>query len=209
MHNTRHLFHQLLQERNEYPERSPDIDRRIQEQFAATHAIFVLDMAGFSRSTIKYGIIHFLAMFHRVTTIAKPIIQAHHGRLVKIEADNIFAIFPTVASAVETAITLFRHMAAVNTGLPNEMDVYASVGIGYGEILMIEDQDMYGSEMNLACKLGEDLARPGEILLTEAAFAQIQPSDPAIARLDLAISGIELPAYSILFSDPLRPGSRL
>ncbi len=59
----RRQFYQLLQERNEHPERSPEIDRRIQEQFTATHAIFVLDMAGFSRSTMKYGVIHFLAMF--------------------------------------------------------------------------------------------------------------------------------------------------
>jgi len=204
MHNTRRLFQQLLQERNEYPERIPEIDRRIQDQFSTTHAIFVLDMAGFSRSTIKYGIIHFLAMFHRVTAIANPVIQSHSGRVVKIEADNIFAIFPTVELAVDAAITIFRHMTAVNTGLPNEMDVYASVGVGYGEILMIEDRDMYGNEMNLACKLGEDLARPSEILLTEAAFTQIQPSDRPIEHLDFAISGIELPAYSILFSDPLR-----
>ncbi len=197
-------FYQLLQERNEHPERSSEIDRRIQEQFTVTYAIFVLDMAGFSRTTVKYGIIHFLAMFHRVTTIAVPIIQAHQGKVVKIEADNIFAVFPKVDQAVNATTTIFQHMTAVNTGLPNESDIYASVGIGYGDVLMIDDSDMYGHEMNLACKLGEDLARPSEILLTAAAAAQLHPSTMAMEQLDLAISGIETTAYRLLFVDPLR-----
>lgn len=40
----------------------------------------------------------------------------------------------------------------------------AAVGIGFGRILNIESRDIFGDEVNLACKLGEDIAERSEIL---------------------------------------------
>ena len=45
-----------------------------------------------------------------------------------------------------------------------------SVGHWEGETLVIDDKDIFGSEVNIACKLGEDLACKGEILLTSSAY---------------------------------------
>jgi len=202
-------LNRLLQQRNEHPEQSTEIDQQIYATFSETHAVLVLDMSGFSRLTIKYGIIHFLAMLQRLTTIAAPLISAHGGRVVKLEADNIFAAFDNVDLAVEAAIDILKGLAAVNTGLPNDLDLSASIGIGYGEVLMLAE-DMYGSELNLASKLGEDLARASEVLLTKAAFDNLQTEAlPARGRsweeLKLSVSEMELVAYKIVFSDPLQP----
>ena len=38
-------------------------------------------------------------------------------------------------------------------------------GVGFGDVLEL-DGDVFGAEVNLASKIGEDLARPGEVLLT-------------------------------------------
>ncbi len=202
-------LNRLLQQRNEHPEQSTEIDQQIYATFSETHAVLVLDMSGFSRLTIKYGIIHFLAMLQRLTTIAAPLISAHGGKVVKLEADNIFAAFDNVDLAVEAAIDILKGLAAVNTGLPNDLDLSASIGIGYGEVLMLAE-DMYGSELNLASKLGEDLARASEVLLTKAAFDNLQTEAlPARGRsweeLKLSVSEMELVAYKIVFSDPLQP----
>jgi class 3 adenylate cyclase len=40
--------------------------------------------------------------------------------------------------------------------------------LGFGRVLRIGDRDVYGSEVNAAAKLGEDIARAGEILVTDA-----------------------------------------
>ncbi|MBW4581775.1 MAG: adenylate/guanylate cyclase domain-containing protein [Tildeniella nuda ZEHNDER 1965/U140] len=194
--NTRAELNRLLQERNEYPERSTAIDAQICETFEQDCAILVLDMSGFSRLTIRYGIIHFLAMVHRMTAIATPLVQ-HHGRVVKQEADNLFAVFPDVQGAIDSAVDILKGFAAVNTGQPDEQDLYAGIGIGYGKTLLVGENDLYGSEMNLACKLGEDLARRGEVLLTKAAFSQIQATHYQWERLDLSISGLELVAHKL------------
>lgn len=202
---TRAELNRLLQERNEYPERSTAIDAQIYATFERDCAILVLDMSGFSRLTIRYGIIHFLAMVHRMTAIATPLVQLHHGRVIKQEADNLFAVFPTVQGAIEGAVDILKGFAAVNTGLPDEQDLYAGIGIGYGKTLLVGENDLYGSEMNLACKLGEDLARRGEVLLTEAAFSQIAAKPEQWERLALSISGLELIAHKLKASPAATP----
>ncbi|HEY9750770.1 MAG TPA: adenylate/guanylate cyclase domain-containing protein [Allocoleopsis sp.] len=198
--NTKAELHRLLQLRNEHPEKIAEIDAEIHTIFAETHAILVLDMSGFSRLTIRYGITHFLAMIHRLSAIATPLVKQHQGTVVKQEADNLFAIFPTVDAAVSAAVDILKSLAAVNSGLPDMMDLYASIGIGYGEVLLVAGEDLYGNEMNLASKLGEDLARSNEILLTESAFQQLQSTPWACEAIELSVSGLELTAYQVQFA---------
>jgi class 3 adenylate cyclase len=199
LQNTRIQLSRLLQERNEYPERAAEIDREIHATFDQECAILVLDMSGFSRLTLRYGIIHFLAMIHRMAAIAVPLTHRKGGTLIKQEADNLFATFPDVVPAVETALDIFTAFAAVNIELSDEHDLHAGIGIGYGTSLVLSD-DLYGCEMNLACKLGEDLARRGELLLTEAAFRRLPPDVHAWERLDLSSDTLELIAYKFLAS---------
>jgi len=196
--NTREELSRLLQERNEYPERAPEIDARIRETFGETHAIMIMDMSGFSRMTLKHGIMHFLAMIHRMNQIVAPTVSEHKGRVIKFEADNAFAIFDTVEAAIEAAIDTSRRFSAANTMLPEEMDMHGKFGIGYGEILIVEDTDLFGSEVNLASKLGEDLAERGEILLTEAAFAEVDAERRECEEVSMAISGLQLKVHKVV-----------
>ncbi|MGE5658598.1 MAG: adenylate/guanylate cyclase domain-containing protein [Actinomycetota bacterium] len=198
--NTRSYLEQLLQERNEHPEKIAEIEAEINATFRQTHAIVVIDMSGFSRTTIRHGIIHFLAMIHRMRTIVKPVVSEYHGTVVKEDADNIFAVFPTAKNAVEAAREVLKQADAANTMLPEQMDIYLCIGIGYGEVLMLEGEDMFGSEFNLAAKLGEDLAERGEILLTESAFEQLESQPEDWQKVEFSISGLDLVAYKPLQS---------
>jgi len=199
----RAVLDRLLAERNEHPERLADIDRRIRATFAEVHAVLVLDMCGFSRLTMRHGITHFLAMIHRLNGIVGPVVSGARGRVVKTEADNVFAVFPDVASAVAAARAIQRSLRAANAVLPRDWDLHASIGVGYGELLMIGRNDLFGSEMNLASKLGEDVAGSGEILLTEAAYDRVVAvgGDDAAAGFearDVSISSMTLRAYKVL-----------
>jgi len=194
--NTRIEFDRLLQARNDQPERLAEIDQQIQEVFSHTCAIFVLDMAGFSQLTLRHGILHFLGMIRRMSVISKPIVLQFGGRVIKQEADNLFAVFPDVVSAIEASFSILKDFSVANTGLPDDQEIYAGIGIGFGEVLVVGD-DVYGSEMNLACKLGEDLARRGEILLTEAAYREVNPRPGLWESIELSISGVDLAAHKV------------
>jgi adenylate cyclase len=188
----RRALDELLDQRNQHPERLTSIDGRIRKSFQQSHAIFVLDMCGFSRLTVRHGIIHFLAMIRRLQTIVVPIIGASGGRVVKIEADNIFAVFPDVPQALRAARKIREALARTNEVLPDDWDLHASMGIGHGDVLMVGNADFYGSELNLAAKLGEDVAGPGEILLTDAAAARAGRARPTLKRRRTRIGKMSL-----------------
>ena len=199
---TRHQLERLLEKRNEHPEQLAEVDREIWATFGETHAVWVLDMCGFSRLTMRYGITHFLAMIHRLHGIVRPLIGRHLGRTVKTEADNVFAVFSRVEAAVAAARDVQEHLATANAFLPADWDLHASIGIGYGEVLMIsDDADFYGNELNLASKLGEDIAEAGEILLTEAAHGRLIDEGPrmtlAFDTREVVVSKMALKAYAI------------
>ena len=185
----------LLAERNQNPAAVADIDRQIREAFEREVAILVLDLSGFSQRSHSHGIIHFLAMIQQMEVAATPAVVDNGGIVIKQEADNLFAVFETAHGALEAALDIFRAFEAVNSVVPEDRDLHGGFGIGYGKTLVIGTDDLFGEEMNLACKLGEDVAERGEILLTEAAFANLgtpgYPFDPV--RFD--ISGMSISAY--------------
>jgi len=184
----------LLDARNEHPESLAEIDGEIWTRFGRTRAVLVLDMCGFSRLTMRYGITHFLAMIRRLVTIVRPIIADAGGLVVKTEADNVFATFEDVPEALAAARAIHRNLDAANTFLPEDWDLHAGIGIGYGPVLLIGTHDLFGSEMNVASKLGEDVAGRGEILLSAAARARLA-DDAGLTEIPVQLSGFTLQAF--------------
>ena len=117
--------------------------------------------------------------------------------LLKAEADNLFCLFDKVADAVRASQKITRHLSTANRLLPEDHRLYVSIGIGYGRILNIEDRDLFGDEVNLASKLGEDVAQLGDILLTGAAYAQAHETGIECREQVISISGLELPYYAV------------
>jgi class 3 adenylate cyclase len=184
----------LLDARNEHPESLAEIDAEIWQRFGRTRAVLVLDMCGFSRLTMRYGITHFLAMIRRLQTIVRPVIAAGGGHVVKTEADNVFATFDDVPQALATARSIQRALDAANTFLPEDWDLHAAIGIGYGRLILVGDDDLFGSEMNIASKLGEDVAGRGEILLSSAARERAVAESDA-TEIPVQLSGLTISAF--------------
>ncbi len=184
----------LLDERNQRPERLAEIDARIRKRFAKKQAVMVLDMCGFSRLSLRYGVIHFLAMIRRMHHLVRPVVEAK-GRVVKTDADNMLALFGDVPAAVKAAEQIVTVLADANRALPEDWDVHVGIGIGHGELLVVGGSDMFGEELNLAAKLGEDVAAAGEILLTEAASARIGPRRRQFQRRRVTLGRLKLICY--------------
>lgn len=190
----------MLRDYNEHPEQRSEIVSAIEQQFQRTVGVLVLDSSGFTRTVRRSGIVHFLALLERLQRIVLPVITRHHGRLLRTEADNIFAVFDNVLDATESAVDIMRTVKTVNEALPETDELYVAIGIGYGTVLLIGDHDMYGDEMNLACKLGEDLAQSEEILLTPLARKALGESSWPMREESYSISGISLTAFSVLWA---------
>src|SRR4051812_38648826 len=147
------------------------IDQRIWDLFGQEWAIMFTDLSGFSRQVAKFGIIHFLQIIFEQKQLLLPVVEAADGILIKIEADSFMILFRTAARAVSCAVQMQRVCQAHNTRRAPEEQVILCVGVGFGKILKIGDEDVFGHEVNLASKLGEDTAKGDEILVTPAARA--------------------------------------
>jgi class 3 adenylate cyclase len=180
----------LLNEILNFPERREETTRIIENTFCQCKAVLVLDMSGFSRTTREHGIISFLIMIHQMQLIGRPVVEQYGGIVVKADADNLFCLFDKVADAVGASEEIINRLDAVNSILPLESHLYVAFGIGYGNILNIGNEDIFGDEVNLACKLGEDIANKGEILLTSAASAELAGSRIKTREKAISISGI-------------------
>lgn len=174
------------------------IETELWQEYGTERVVFVLDMSGFSLLTRKYGIIHYLSMVRRMQLTSEPIIKTYGGYLLKFEADNCFAVFPDTLSAVHAAIALQLAFDASNLLTSDDFDVHISCGIDYGKILIVGNEDCFGDAVNRACKLGEDVAAAGEILVTQDAIKTITSElDFKLREVNISVSGITIPAYAI------------
>jgi class 3 adenylate cyclase len=188
----------LLLERNQAPDRVEEIDREIVETFQRKVSMLILDMCGFSRITMSHGIIFYLAMIQQMESAACPAVEQNKGQVVKQEADNLFAFFQTPQDALEAALDILRAFDAMNAVVPDERDIYGSIGIGFGDTLVIGDEDLFGDEMNRASRLGEDLAGQQDILLTASAYEELPEGLYRFETVRFQDRGGEITAYRFL-----------
>jgi class 3 adenylate cyclase len=195
--NSRQALEGLLQAMIQQPERRVAISEEIEARFGRDRAILILDMSGFSSTTHRHGIVTFLLMIHQMQRIACPCIAAHAGVLVKTEADNLFCLFDSVDDALATARQIVDLLHSANVLLPEDRSLYASIGIGYGRTLHIDDGDLFGDEVNLTCKLAEDIAERGAILLTAEARARVSQSQGLVEQ-EVSVSGLSLTYFQLV-----------
>lgn len=144
------------------------IDERIWDLFGEEWAVIFTDLSGFSRKVKTFGIIHFLQVIHESERILVPVIDANDGILLKIEGDSMLMIFRKPEKALKAAVEMQHVCQEYNLGKEEEDQILLCLGIGYGKMLRIGDADVFGREVNSASKLGEDVAKADEILVTKA-----------------------------------------
>lgn len=147
------------------------IDAEIWRTFGGEWAVVFTDLAGFSRQVARFGIIHFLQTIHQQTRLLVPIVEQHDGIVIKTEADSMLILFRDATTALRASLAMQRACRELAIGKPPEDQVLLCLGIGHGKILKIGNADVFGHEVNLASKLGEDVAIAHEILATPSAHA--------------------------------------
>ena len=194
------LIDELLQAA---PESRAAGEKRIRDAFEVERAVFVLDMSGFSLAVRRSGIVAHLCQIRRVQRLALPLIEDHGGEMVKCEADNILAVFTDAEHAVQAAIAINRAVATLPQAAGHGAALTVGIGIDQGRLLLIPGKDAFGDPVNVAHKLGEDVARGSEILVTEEAARTLRTMPGYRTEpLALSLSGLELHAFRILPGSP-------
>jgi class 3 adenylate cyclase len=167
--------------------------QRIWERFGVEGAVFISDMASFSSTSRKIGVCHFLKLIHRARQIIAPLIAKNNGLLLKCDADNCYAFFENTDDAIRASFDINAELFRHNDEFSLTEQIYLSVGIDYGRVLLIGDVEFFGDPVNTASKLGEDLAIKAETLVTKRALEHATLSIPGTAeRMVARISDIEI-----------------
>jgi class 3 adenylate cyclase len=156
----------LIQERLKPGADKDKVDQRIWDLFGEEWCVMFTDLSGFSRGVAKFGIIHFLQTIFESERLLIPVIEDHDGILLKAEGDSLLVIFRNVDKAIQSSLRMHDVLKEYNKDKSPEEQILLCVGLGYGKVLRIGDQDVFGSEVNAASKLGEDTAEAWEILVT-------------------------------------------
>jgi len=201
--NDRHIrFHNLLIEYSQEKTagKRQAIENTVWSEFGREMAVLTLDMSGFSLLSQKYGIIHYLSLIRRMRLSTQPLIEQYRGTVIKYVADNCYAVFPDSSNAVKACIVINRAFNESKLTMPREPDIRVSCGIDYGKILLIEHADFFGNPVNCSSKLGEDCAKPGEILITRNAVRSNDvDSECHLEPVRFCVSGIDIEAFSVVY----------
>ena len=167
-------FYRLLDQLIEHPEKESEIEAKIRLNYEGYWSVWVSDMSGFSSRTSKYGILHFLGLIRRQHRQCLPFFDKYSAIPIKFEADNMLVLFNDTQNAVNCAVETIRHLQHYNKSVHERYTIRLCIGIGFGPVLNLDNRDVFGNEVNLASKLGEDVADAEQVLITEAAFEQVK-----------------------------------
>lgn len=153
-------------------------EEEFREKYHRECAILSMDMTGFTSSAIRRGELQSLLRIVDAQTVVIPVLQEFGAELIRCFADDIVALFPEPNAAVDAAIETHRRINVYNNSpLASAHPTQCCAGIGYGHVFAIGPNLAQGDEMNRASKLGEDIARANETLITESAFAAVHHRD--------------------------------
>mgnify|MGYP000172749268 CR=1 FL=1 len=117
---------------------------RIWDEFGTEGAVLISDMASFSSTSRKIGVCHFLKLIHRARQTIAPIVAANNGTLLKCDADNCYAFFERPDDAIRASFEVNSALFESNDRHPIAEQIYLSVGIDYGRVLLIDGVDFFG-----------------------------------------------------------------
>ena len=149
-------------------------------KYQQQRTILVLDMTGLTASAMNIGELQSLLRIVDAQKVCIPVLKNYSARLIRCFADDIVAIFDDPNKAIDAAFEIHRRLELFrHSSQASKNSTQCSIGIGHGNVFAIGPNLSQGDEMNRASKLGEDIGRANETLLTELAF------DALKARTDI------------------------
>jgi len=131
-------------------------------------AILAADVAGYSRlmGQDESDTVRTLTEYRQVFT---DHVTRHRGQVVDTAGDSVLATFASPVEAVECAVEIQGDLARRNRRLVEDRRMQFRIGINLGDVIVREDNTVYGDAVNIAARL-ESLAQPGGITISGTVF---------------------------------------
>jgi len=101
----------------------------------------------------------------------QPLIDEHHGRIVKLMGDGLLVEFASVVDAVACAIAWQEGVTEREEAAEEDKRLQFRIGINLGDVI-VEGEDIHGDGVNVAARL-EKLAEPEGICISSIVHESI------------------------------------
>ncbi|HEY8874364.1 MAG TPA: adenylate/guanylate cyclase domain-containing protein [Stellaceae bacterium] len=135
-------------------------------------AILFADVVGYSRlmgedETATYDALQ------RLRRAIDPMITGHAGRIVSTAGDGLLADFGSVVDALTCAVEMQQAARDLNSASPPDRHLQLRIGVNLGDVIVADDNDLYGDGVNIAARL-QALAAPGGICMSHTVYEQVK-----------------------------------
>lgn len=137
-------------------------------------AIMFTDLVG-STSLAQTDEKDALALLREQGALARPVLDAYHGRLVKSTGDGMLVEFANALDAIECAVEFQRRVHERSTR-DGRIPLQVRIGIHVGDVES-EGTDILGDAVNIAARI-EPLAEAGGISLSGPVYDQVSNKAP-------------------------------
>lgn len=189
-------FFDLMRRRNARNEAATDA--AIERACAAELTVVSCDSSGFSKKTHEHGIIEFMDNMVKCHDALERIVRRHGGVTLSNKADNLMLVFDGPLAAVACSVELHRWLKRRNKGLPERKRYNMCIGAHHGRLLRFAD-DAYGAAVNVAFKLGEDVAGKDELIVSGTVNEMIKKKFRTDYSKHVTIGGAPVDVYRVKY----------
>jgi class 3 adenylate cyclase len=172
-HNSVNILEKLIDERLKSEANKAQIDARIWNLFGDNWTVMSVSLSGLSRFVAESSVINFLQITYEARRVFIDCIGGYDSVLINSSGRNTLILFKQTFEAVECAIDMQTAVAKYNLDKIDTEKILIRIAIGYGKILTIGMQDIFGTEVNAVSKLSTNTAKTGEIIITDSVISRI------------------------------------
>lgn len=172
-HSSLNIVEKLIDERLKSEANKIQIDSRIWNLFGDNWTVMSVSLSGLSRFVADKSVVNFLQITYEARRILVNCINVYDSVLVNMSGGNTLILFKQTFEAVECAIDMQKEAEKYNLDKVDAEKILIRIAIGYGRILTVGTQDIFGTEVNAVSKLSQDTAKTGEILITSNVLSRI------------------------------------
>ena len=177
-------------------------------------SVLFMDIVGFTTRVENMKPMEIGVFLNNFFTEMTDIIFKNNGTLDKYIGDSIMAVFGVpfeqkdhTELSINTAIEMLKKLKKMNSSNPEKEKIEIRIGINSGKLISGDfgspiryDYTVIGNTVNIASRLESSVAKPGEIIVSEASMKQTKKKFNFKLLGEINLHGISKPmkAYSVL-----------
>ncbi len=164
----------LLEKRIKDIRNKDTIDQELMDCYGCCGCVVFIYHYNSTKFIKEYGTIEYMQKMQEMKIICNPVINKHHGEIIKADGERYIIYFKKVKKALDAMFDVLKYLSLYNEQREDLYKIQLCIGIGYGELIKVSNNDILGYEVNIAGRLGFILANAQEMLLSHAAMEQLK-----------------------------------